>query len=93
MKRYLLLLFLCAAACSAVKIGRPFAVDPRGDLKVGHDRKADVVKKMGEPYRRFVDSGGHEVFTYVYADGNGGGSKAIIAFNKNDVVYLVEVVP
>ncbi len=64
-----------------------------GNPRFAHDRKADVVRKMGEPYRRFVDSAGHEVFTYVYADGGGGGSKAIIAFNKNEVVYLVEVVP
>jgi hypothetical protein len=74
-------------------IGRRFAVNPQTALKVGHDQKSDVLRKMGQPYRRFVDSEGREVFTYVWADGRGAGQKAIIAFNRNNVVYLVEVVP
>lgn len=82
-----------APACAAITIGRPFGIDLRREIKVGHDQKADVVRKMGEPYRKFVDSQGHEVFTYVWADGKGGGEKATIAFNKNNVVYLLEVVP
>ena len=81
------------AGCGSAKIGRPFKIDPRRELKVGHDQKADVERKMGRPYRRFVDSKGHEVFTYVWADGKGRGQKCLIAFNENNVIYLVEVAP
>ena len=90
---FLLLLLVASFACASAAIGRKFSADPRAELKVGHDQKTDVLRKMGQPYRRFVDSKGHEVFTYVWADGKGGGQKAIIAFNENDVVYLVEVTP
>ncbi len=81
------------AGCGSVSIGRRFPINPVAELKVGHDQKQDVIRKMGQPYRRFVDSQGHEVFTYVWADGNGAGQKCVIAFNKNNVVYLVEVAP
>ena len=76
-----------------MRIGARFPIDPQKELKVGHDQKADVVRKMGQPYRKFIDSQGHEVFTYVWANGRGGGQKCVIAFNQNDVVYLVEVAP
>ena len=80
-------------ACTNLRLGRRFPIDPRSELKIGHDQKTDVLRKMGQPYRRFVDSEGREVFSYVWADGEGQGQKAIIAFNNNDVVYLVEVAP
>ena len=87
---------LSAAAllsCASMALGRRFPMDPRTGLKVGHDQKSDVLKKMGQPFRRFVDSAGREVFTYVWANGKRAGQKAIIAFNKNHVVYLIEVNP
>ena len=87
----LLVLFL--AACGTARIGRPLAIDPRRELKIGHDHKDDVLRKMGQPHRSFVDDNGHEVFAYVWADGRGGGQKVLIAFNENGVVYLVEVAP
>jgi hypothetical protein len=80
-------------ACANPQIGRPFPIDPLRELKVGYDEKADVLREMGQPYRSFVDSQGHEVFVYVWADGRGGGQKCLIAFNENDVVYLVELAP
>jgi hypothetical protein len=79
-------------ACAAPGLGHRFAMNPN-DLKVGHDEKEDVLRKMGQPYRRFVDSKGREVFVYVWADGQGNGEKCIIAFNEDDAVYLVEVSP
>lgn len=84
---------LQAFGCARVTIGAPFQIDPHKELKIGHDRKSDVLRKMGQPYRSFVDSLGHEVFTYVWADGQGTGKKCVIAFNQNEVVYLVETVP
>ena len=80
-------------ACASPQIGRPFPIDPVRELKVGYDEKTDVLREMGQPYRSFVDSQGHEVFVYVWADGRGGGQKCLIAFNENDVVYLVEMAP
>ncbi len=88
-----LLVMVLVSSCGSARIGRKFTIDPRGELKVGHDRKSDVLRKMGQPYRKFVDSDGREVFTYVWADGKGGGEKCTIAFNKNGMVYLVEVSP
>lgn len=86
------MLFAGLVACAAPRLGRRFAIDPN-DLKVGHDQKADVLRKMGQPYRRFADSKGREVFVYVWADGRGSGEKCTIGFNENDTVYLVEVSP
>ena len=80
-------------SCMSLRLGHRFAIDPRGELKIGHDQKTDVLRKMGQPYRRFVDTQGHEVFTYVWADGYGNGQKAVIAFNENNVIYLIEVSP
>ena len=80
-------------ACTPIRLGRRFQVDPQTALKVGHDQKSDVLRKMGRPYRSFVDSEGREVFTYLWADGRGSGQKAVIAFNKNNVIYLIEVSP
>ena len=85
--------FAATTACGAIRIGARFPIDPKTELKVGHDQKTDVVRKMGQPYRSFVDSQGHEIYTYVWADGQGAGQKCVIAFNANDVVYLVEVAP
>ena len=67
--------------------------DPLSEIKIGHDQKQDVLRKMGPPYRAFVDSRGHEVLTYVWANGKGAGRKYLIALNENDVVYLIEVAP
>ena len=36
---------------------------------------------------------GDDAFTYLWADGEGNGEKAVIAFNKNEVIYLIEVSP
>ena len=88
-----LLLGFVGVGCGSARLGSKFKIDPKRELKVGHDQKADVIRKMGQPYRKFVDSKGHEVFTYVWASGTGAGQKCVIAFNKNNVVYLVEVAP
>ncbi len=80
-------------ACGPLGLGARFPVNPQTDLKIGHDQKSDVLRKMGRPYRSFVDSDGREVFTYLWADGRGNGEKAVIAFNKNNVIYLIEVSP
>ena len=85
-----LLVLVILAGCGSVTVGRRLSVDPRSELKVGYDAKADVVKKLGQPFRKTVDSKGHEVWTYVWADGNGGGQKYTVAFNGADVVFLVE---
>lgn len=80
-------------ACGPLWLGRRFQADPQTALKIGHDQKSDVLRKLGRPYRSFVDSEGREVFTYLWADGEGNGQKAVIAFNKNNIVYLIEVSP
>jgi len=92
MKRFAIAALLLAtlAACAPITVGRRLTADPRSELKVGYDAKADVQKKLGQPYRKTVDSKGHEVWTYVWADGNGGGQKYTVAFNGADVVFLVE---
>ena len=82
-----------STACGPLWLGRRFQADPQTALKVGHDQKSDVLRKLGRPYRSFVDSEGREVFTYLWADGRGNGQKAVIAFNKNNVIYLIEVAP
>jgi hypothetical protein len=79
--------------CGHASLGRPFTVDPKAEIKIGHDVKADVIRKLGQPFRRSVDSDGHEMFVYVWADGEGQGQKCVVAFNKNDVAYVVEVAP
>jgi hypothetical protein len=97
LRRFVLLIvvaLVCGSlACTPIWLGRRFQADPQTALKVGHDQKSDVLRKMGRPYRKFVDSQGREVFTYLWADGNGNGQKAVIAFNKNNVIYLIEVSP
>ena len=92
-KRALTLTALALTGCAPLVLGRPFLVDPSKEIKIGHDVKADVLRKMGDPYRRSVDSEGHEMLVYVFADGKGGGQKCVVAFNKNDVAYVVEVAP
>lgn len=87
------LALFAVTACAPTRIGRNYRVDPRATIKVGYDSKRDVAKKMGPPFRKSVDSQGREIFTYVWADGNGAGEKCIVAFNKNGVAYLVEVYP
>ncbi len=87
------LALVLAGGCASTRIGTPFATDPLRELKIGYDQKEDVVRKMGRPQRSFVDSQGHEVFTYLWADGKGHGQKCVIAFNDNNVVYLIEVAP
>ncbi|MBI2377838.1 MAG: hypothetical protein HYV07_27800 [Deltaproteobacteria bacterium] len=77
--------------CVSVPIGRRVSADPRTALKVGHDRQSDVLSKLGPPYRKFVDSRGHEVFAYLWADGEGAAEKCLVAFNEVGAVYLVEV--
>ena len=80
-------------ACAPVQIGRRYSASPRTEVKVGFHTKADVEGKMGPPFRKAVDARGREIYTYVWADGKGGGEKCVIAFNKNGVVYLVETYP
>ena len=87
------LVMLLCVACGPRFIGRSFAVNTATQIKVGHDQKRDVLQKMGPPVRRTVDGGGGEIFTYLWANGHGGGQKCIIAFNKNGTVSLVQVVP
>ena len=80
------------SACAPMQLGRKFQADPIAAIKAGHDQRRDVLVKMGEPYRVSVDAKGREIFTYLWADGRGDGSQCLIAFNKNGVVSLVEVV-
>ncbi|HET6344628.1 MAG TPA: hypothetical protein VFH51_06830, partial [Myxococcota bacterium] len=89
----LAILLAYAVGCAPAVLGRPFTVDPKAEIKIGHDSKTDVVRKLGQPFRRSVDSDGHEMFVYVWADGEGGGQKCVVAFNKNEVAYVVEVAP
>jgi len=79
-------------ACAPLSMGRPFRVNPEIALKPGHDSRGDVLSKMGQPFRKSVDAQGREMFTYLWADGKGGGQKCIVLFNKNKTVALVEVV-
>ena len=79
-------------ACAPLSMGRPFRVNPEIALKPGHDSRGDVISKMGQPFRKSLDSQGREIFTYLWADGKGGGQKCIVLFNKNKTVALVEVV-
>lgn len=88
-----LVLIALLSGCSALVLGAPFKVNPTQAIKVGHDAKKDVLRKMGSPYRRLQDPKGREIFTYVWADGKGRGEKCTIAFNKNGLVTLVEVTP
>ena len=78
------------SACSALRLGGKFKVDPLSAIKIGHDTKKDVLHKMGQPKRRSIDSEGREIFTYIWANGEGSGQVCTVAFNKNDVVYVVE---
>jgi len=84
------LLMLALAACSPATIGRPFAKNPRDQVRVGFDTKPVVLGSLGTPHRRFTDPEGREVFVYVWADGSGGGDKLFVAFNSQGIAYLVE---
>ena len=88
-----LVILLALSACASIPIGHAFPDNAQKIIRVGYDRKQDVLSKMGQPYRRSVDSLGHEVYVYVWADGDGHGEKCVVAFNGNDVVYLVDVAP
>ena len=84
----------CAlAGCGSMGLGVRFPINPSTDIKIGHDRVADVVRKMGTPYRRFTDAKGREILTYVWADGKGSGQKCVVAFNEAGLAYVVEVAP
>lgn len=80
------------AACSPLTLGRDFGDTPQ-KIKIGHHTAKDVVGMMGPPYRRTIDPSGHEIYTYLWADGTGGGSKCVIAFNKQSEVVVIEVTP
>lgn len=84
---------LSFVGCAPVQIGRKYSGQPQTEVKVGFHNKSDVEAKMGPPFRKAVDGQGREVYTYVWADGKGAGEKCVIAFNKNGIVYLVEVYP
>jgi hypothetical protein len=79
-------------ACGPQTIGRPFTVNPRDVVRLGVDNRTSVENSLGKPHRRFTDPEGREVFVYVWADGNGGGEKYLVAFNGQGVAYLVEAV-
>lgn len=90
---------LCAATvaitvggCASLSLGSRFPINPRQQIKVGHDTEKDVITKMGQPFRRATDAQGRAILTYVWADGKGYGEKCVVAFNKNGLVYVVEVV-
>ena len=93
MKRLIALFLVVNFGCTPIFLGRRYKADPRTDIKIGYDHKADVIAKMGPPHRTTVDSAGQEILTYVWADGRGGGEQTLVAINKNGVVYLVEVYP
>tara|TARA_B100001123_G_C14833109_1_gene836991 strand:+ start:140 stop:442 length:303 start_codon:yes stop_codon:yes gene_type:complete len=78
------------AGCSSLRLGAKFKVDPASAIKIGHDTKKDVLHKLGQPKRRSVDTEGRVIFTYIWANGDGGGQVYTVAFNKNDIVYVVE---
>ena len=80
-------------ACSALTVGRPFQVNPLEAIKIGYDTQKDVLQKMGTPQRRVVDHHGRDIFTYFWADGKGEGASCTIAFNRNQIVYVLEVSP
>jgi hypothetical protein len=84
-------LFL-SVACAPRSIGRRFSINAATNIKVGHDQKRDVLTKLGPPVRRIIDGSGCEIFTYLWANGKGAGYKSIIAFNKNQIVSLVEII-
>ena len=95
-KKVLIVFFTAAfflTACGPLTLGRHFKLNPSADLKIGHDQQKDVLRKLGQPFRRAVDAKGRQIFTYLWADGKGAGKKCTIAFNKNGVVSIVEVVP
>lgn len=78
--------------CATLSLGSRFPINPRQEIKVGHDTEKDVINKMGQPFRRATDAQGRAILTYVWANGKGYGEKCVIAFNKNGLVYVVEVV-
>lgn len=80
------------AACSPLTLGRDFGDTPQ-KIKVGYHTAKDVAQMMGPPYRKTIDPTGREIFTYLWADGTGGGRKCVIAFNKQGEVVVVEVIP
>mgnify|MGYP001292637720 CR=1 FL=1 len=97
MLRHFITIFLTATflitACGPMTLGRRFKVNPSTDVKIGHDQRKDVLMKLGHPIRKATDTQGREIFTYLWANGEGAGKKCIIAFNKNGVVSVVEVSP
>lgn len=80
------------AACSPLTLGGDFGDAPQ-KIKVGFHTSQDVIRIMGSPYRKTIDPNGHEIYTYVWADGTGEGHKCVIAFNKLSEVVVLEVFP
>lgn len=87
---YAVLAFRLLGGCAGAQIGRPLPCDPRTALRIGHHKKSDALRALGQPYRTSTDSRGRELLTYVWADGRGEGRKCIIALNENEIVYLIE---
>lgn len=84
-----LLLLAFLSSCAGPSLGRRFP-DPAETLKIGFDRREDVIRKMGSPYRVTVGPEGRELLVYLWADGRGQGEKCVVGLNADGVVYVVE---
>jgi|GEM_PF-2691583 len=91
MRALITFMLLILLGCAPITLGSPFKTDPH-KIKVAHHTKKDVEVMMGQPFRKSVDAKGREIYTYLWADGQGGGMKCIIAFNEEDKVMFVEVI-
>jgi len=87
-----ILLIFSIACAGPLTMGRDFG-NSYLKVKEGYHTKQDVVRIMGEPYKRETDPEGRQIYTYFWADGRGDGQKCVIVFNKKGEVMLKEVFP
>jgi len=83
-------LTLLATGCANNSLGLRYPA-PSKTIKLGYDSEADVVQKMGPPFRRSVDSKGRTILTYVWADGGSQSRTCIVGFNAVGIAAVLDV--
>lgn len=85
-----LALSFLALGCASNSLGLRYP-SPAKTIKLGYDTESDVVKKMGRPFRRSIDTKGRTILTYVWADGNSASRTCIVSFNADGIAAILDV--
>ena len=61
----------CLLGCSTIRMGHKWDTEAVKTFKEGETTKADVIKKLGEPMNRQMNSDGSEIWLYWYQEAHG----------------------